>query len=118
MTGLKSRIVRIEQRIGTDDAPRRVMIRAGPQYDESWIEFGHGWKGNDVSLHVKIPDRDSDPMGFLTAEQRAVIRRGDSLVTIVIADNERDSQLELNRPPWKRNTSNFVLSESVEELAC
>ena len=47
-------------------------------------------------------------MDFLTAEQRAEIRPGDSVVMISITDNKRDAHLELNKPPWKRKSRNFT----------
>jgi hypothetical protein len=48
----------------------------------------------------------------LTLEQQAVIRPGDSLIMIMIADNGRDAGLELIKPPWKRKQSTASLAES------
>ena len=52
---LLSRICRLERVFGTDDAPRHILIHAGPHYEENWIEWGHGWDGNGVSFYVRTP---------------------------------------------------------------
>ncbi len=110
---LVSRINRLIDQFGTDDDPRNILLWYGSHFQESWIEWGHGWSGSDVSFHVKTPDGEVCPMDFLTAEQRAEIRPGDSVVMISIADNKRDAHLELNKPPWKRTSRNFT-NEGVE----
>jgi hypothetical protein len=100
--GLVSRIGRIEKLIGTDDGPRTVRIFHGPCYAESWIERGKGWDGRDVELHVKAPDDDSSPFDHLTPEQRREIRPGDAVIAFETVPDGRDSQLQCERPPWKR----------------
>jgi len=102
---LLSRINRLEAELGTDDAPRHIMIDAGPRYEENWIEWGHGWDGNSVHFHVRIPDHDANAMDYLTPEQRAEIRPGDSVVVLHTCDNGRNPHLEMNKPPWKRSES-------------
>jgi hypothetical protein len=107
-----SRINRIEKRIGSDSAPRHILIYCGPHYDENWIQRGQGQDGSGVALYVKTPSREADAMECLTTEQRAILRPGDSGVIIHTADNRRDPHLELNKPPWKRQARNFTPAQS------
>jgi hypothetical protein len=115
MVSLLSRISQLEKRIGTKHSPRQIMIWCGPHYEESWIECGGGWDGNSLSLYVKTPDTEVDPLDFLTTEQRDEIRAMDSVVVIWTIDNGRDAHLELNKPPWKRKSRNFTYDGGERE---
>jgi hypothetical protein len=95
---LLSRIGWLERHFGTDDSPRRITVWAGRHLSESWIE----WHRNNLDFYVKTPDEDADPLAHLTPDQRRARRPGDSTTIIWIADNGRDSHLQLDRPPWKR----------------
>ena len=96
---LLSRIGWLERQFGTDKSPRRIMIWYGPHYLENWIE----WRVNDATLYVRTPNHQSDPMDYLTSDQRRTIRPNDSVVSIASVSNGRDSHLQRDRPPWKRS---------------
>jgi hypothetical protein len=116
MNGLRSRMKTIEQRIGTDDARRHIMIWVGPHLEESWIEWDHGRNGDTVSLYVKTPTREADPWHHLTEEQRVLIRPEDSIVVTEMSGNTRHRHLELNTPPWKRKTRSLPSSTDAINL--
>jgi hypothetical protein len=96
---LLSRIGWLERHFGTDKSPRRIMIWFGPHYLENWTE----WRVNDATLYVRTPNHQSDPMDYLTPDQRRTIRPNDSVIKIASVANGRDSHLQLDRPPWKRS---------------
>jgi len=74
VTGLESRINRLENQLsvdGDDGEPRRIIIRTGPDLMDNAIrmEFGQYW--------LDVPcERDEDTMEHLSPEQRALIRPG------------------------------------------
>jgi hypothetical protein len=72
---LKTRIARLEARLGTDDSPKRVIIFYGPD------ETGHEIRrepGGVVDLRVPCPEG-GDPMDHLSPEQAALIGLSDSV---------------------------------------
>jgi hypothetical protein len=101
-----------ESWVGLDGEPQRIIVYFGPDFEESWIESGHGWEGKDVKFTVRYP-LDADPMEFLTPEQSNAIGPGDSVVICQVGHNERDSHLQFTRPPWKRSS----FREEVPETA-
>jgi hypothetical protein len=64
-------------------------------------------------LHALFPSR---PLQCLTAEQRALIRPGDSVVIFETHDNRRNPHLQGNKPPWKRRPWRFVENGRAYEL--
>jgi hypothetical protein len=102
MAGLKARIDRLEKAILPKVEPRRVMVMFSDQYAENWIQRGQGWEGRDVSMYVRVPHIDAEPMEHLTPEQEREIRPGDSVVTFETGANDRDRHLQLDIPPWTR----------------
>jgi hypothetical protein len=95
---LRARVRKLEQRIGADDASRRILVWFGPHFTENWIER----RGNDVELHVRTPEREDSPWDFLTPEQCALIRSGDNVIAFGMVENTRDAHSQMDRPPGKR----------------
>jgi hypothetical protein len=83
--GLKSRLDRLEHRLGMD-APRRAIVFFGPGLHRHSIARGPGFI---LRLTVPCP-RDGDPIEHLSAEQRTLIDRVDSVSCFEAAENPRD----------------------------
>ena len=85
--GLKSRIQRLEGRLGGGDTPRKpIIVMHGPGYTAHRIERRFG------QLHFQVPcPRDDEPSDHFSAQQRALIRAGDTLVIFEAAHNPRDA---------------------------
>jgi hypothetical protein len=102
-------LANLEKRLGTDRAPRHIVIWFGTYYKESWIERLPGRNGKEhIHFHVKVPDDDASPRDYLTAEQLAEIRPGDRVAFLDIPDNGRNAHMQGDRPPWKRRPWRFV----------
>jgi hypothetical protein len=99
---LRSRLDRLDDWLGIDDTPRRVVIWFGPGFEENWIERRECEDMEVIEMCVKTFDHDADPLNHLTPEQAALIRPGDWVVVAESGSNERDEHLEMNRPPWMR----------------
>jgi hypothetical protein len=88
MSGLKTRIARLESQMGCDDAkPRKpIIVFQGPGFTHHKVERRFG------QLHFEVPCPDDDePTDHFSAEQRALVRPGDRLVFFEAANNPRDA---------------------------
>jgi hypothetical protein len=108
---IASRLNKLEA-ILAPSAPRRVVIWCGVHYAENWTEREQGV----VSLFVKIPNREADPLDHLTDAQRVEIRPDDELTIIEAVNNGRDDHLQTDRPPSKRRPWRMVEGGQAFEL--
>ncbi len=75
---LKSRLARLERRLGTDDSPKRVVIYFGVHETRHEIQR-EPW--GDVYLRVPCPEG-AKPMDHLSPEQAALIGLHDTVTRI------------------------------------
>jgi hypothetical protein len=112
MAGLLGRLSKIENVIGTDDGPRRIIIMAGTHYREPWIER----HGDLIHFYVPVPDHGARAMDYLTDEMRRVLRSSDTVAIFGTGDNGRDPHLQADVPPWKRRPWRWVDDGRAYEL--
>ncbi len=116
---LASRVGRLERAADGDDEARRVVVWHSPNYSESWVERGEeiinfhvrtDGPGEDPPHGVEVgrtiapqPHHGFDPLRYLTAEMRAMLRPGDLITTFEVGPmDRRNPHLQMHIPPWKR----------------